>query len=77
MTLLLAQESCIYSSVLGPDGVLLLENAEANVIYLETPAGVGYSYSTDVAYYHGVDDKMTSIELSFSAGFIFYYLCSF
>lgn len=38
---------------------LLLGNAEANVIYLETPAGVGYSYSADAAYYQGVDDKMT------------------
>jgi hypothetical protein len=36
-----------------------METAEANVIYLETPAGVGYSYSADAAYYQGVDDKMT------------------
>jgi hypothetical protein len=35
---------------------------EANVIYLETPAGVGYSYSADAAYYQGVDDKMTGID---------------
>jgi serine carboxypeptidase-like clade 2 len=34
------------------------------VIYLETPAGVGYSYSADAAYYQGVDDKMTGIEMS-------------
>jgi serine carboxypeptidase-like clade 2 len=38
--------------------------AEANVIYLETPAGVGYSYSADAAYYQGVDDKMTGTEHS-------------
>lgn len=38
--------------------------AEANVIYLETPAGVGYSYSADAAYYQGVDDKMTGAEHS-------------
>jgi len=36
--------------------------AEANVIYLETPAGVGYSYSADAAYYQGVDDKMTGTD---------------
>lgn len=41
------------------DLCLVLGNAEANVIYLETPAGVGYSYSADAAYYQGVDDKMT------------------
>jgi hypothetical protein len=41
------------------NGGLLLGNAEANVIYLETPAGVGYSYSADAAYYQGVSDKMT------------------
>jgi serine carboxypeptidase-like clade 2 len=32
------------------------------VIYLETPAGVGYSYSADAAYYQGVDDKMTGTQ---------------
>lgn len=32
------------------------------MIYLETPAGVGYSYSADAAYYQGVDDKMTGTD---------------
>jgi len=44
--------------------LLLLKNAEANVIYLETPAGVGYSYSADAAYYQGVGDMMTGTEPS-------------
>lgn len=29
------------------------------MLYLETPAGVGFSYSMDPSYYDNVDDKMT------------------
>jgi hypothetical protein len=32
---------------------------EANMLYLESPAGVGFSYSTDPSFYQGVGDSIT------------------
>ena len=46
------------------------------MIYLETPAGVGYSYSADAAYYQGVDDKMTGTDVSIFL-FLFIYFQRF
>jgi hypothetical protein len=33
--------------------------SEANMLYLESPAGVGFSYSTDPSFYGGVGDSRT------------------
>ncbi|XP_038714373.1 serine carboxypeptidase-like 45 [Tripterygium wilfordii] len=48
-----------------PKGALLVSNqyswnSEANMLYLETPIGVGFSYSSDTSSYEGVNDKITA-----------------
>ncbi|KAL3755107.1 hypothetical protein ACJRO7_002213 [Eucalyptus globulus] len=47
-----------------PSGDVLLKNDyrwnnKANMLYLESPAGVDFSYSVNTSYYNSVDDKMT------------------
>ncbi|XP_030939419.1 serine carboxypeptidase-like 45 [Quercus lobata] len=48
-----------------PNGEILVRNEyswnrEANILYLETPVGVGFSYSTDSSAYVAVDDEATA-----------------
>ncbi|KAL9669533.1 hypothetical protein QQ045_007080 [Rhodiola kirilowii] len=49
-------------------------NKEANIIYLESPAGVGFSYSADASFYNSVNDEITAKDnLAFLHGWFSMY----
>ena len=51
-------------------------SAEANMLYLESPAGVGFSYSANESFYVSVDDNITGFSLTISFRMMQTYLAA-
>lgn len=53
---------------------IAMDSAEANILYLESPIGVGFSYAANSSSYEGVSDKITGMFFTFFYSQIFMFL---